>query len=65
MKPYNPRRMTRGEYKTIADHTKRDAAGALCNSAVEHSTGATVTGLSWSQACELSDTMNERELAAA
>jgi len=64
-KPFNPRKMRPSEFKSVADLTRRDAAGALCGFAVEHSSGANVLGLSWLQACAIAEDRNACELEAA
>lgn len=61
---YTARRMKKSEFKTTGDMTRRDAAGALCGFAVEHDSGATVTGLSWQQACQIAEERNNQLEAA-
>lgn len=62
---YQARKMRKDEFKTTADLIKRDAAGALCGFAVEHSSGIKEVGLSWGQACTIAEKMNATELEAA
>ncbi len=62
---YSPRKMIQKEFTTADSRIKRDASGALCHFAVEHSSGAKVVGLSWQQACEIAETRNMAELEAA
>lgn len=63
--PYTARKMRKAEFKTVADVTRRDAAGALCGFAVEHESGASVLNLSWSQACAIAADRNTTALEAA
>ena len=58
---FTARRMTKTEFKTANEMIRRDAAGALCGFAVEHHSGAKVTGLSLSQALTLAAQNNVTE----
>jgi len=62
---YAARKMMKFEFKTTADLIKRDAAGALCGFAVEHSSGAKVLGLSWAQASLLAEKNNGQDALLA
>ena len=56
---YSARKMRDNEFKTLADVLRRDAQGALCSFAVEHSSGAKEIGLSWKQACQIAAERND------
>ena len=62
---YHARKMRLDEFKTQAEHLAKDGKGRPCHYAVEAENGHTLPGLSWEQACNAAEKMNQQMLEAA
>lgn len=62
---YIARKMKENEFKNDADFTKRDDNGALMVFCVEAESGAIISNLSWTQACQQRDELHVAEATRA